>query len=315
MVRLLALALLAVGQGANAQPAEAADCPPPMAAPSAEQLAQAQHEARDRGFLWRIRRGDHTSYLFGTLHVGRLAWVMPGPQLARALRDSDTLAVEIDPTDPATSGGLLAAAPGADHGLPPDLAARLARARAAVCMGELLTDAHPLLQATTILLLDGRREGLEPAYGQELMLIGAARALGHRVVALETAQAQRAALIPNDAGQARQSLASALDQIESAQARRVLRRTAEVWAESRWQDLQAWRDWCECAERPVDQAQLRRMLDDRNPAMAERIDALHRQGRRVLAAVGALHMVGPGGLPALLTQRGYLVERIAFAPM
>ena len=52
--------------------------------------------------------------------------------------------------------------------------------------------------------------------------------------------------------------------------------------------------------------------DERNPAMAERIDALHREGQRLLVAVGALHMTGPKALPALLQARGFRVERVDF---
>ncbi len=40
--------------------------------------------------------------------------------------------------------------------------------------------------------------------------------------------------------------------------------------------------------------------DERNPAMAERIEALHSEGQRLFVAVGALHMTGPKALPALL---------------
>ena len=56
------------------------------------------------------------------------------------------------------------------------------------------------------------------------------------------------------------------------------------------------------------------MLDDRNPALAERIDALHMGGKSVFAAVGSLHMVGKLGLPLLMAQRGYQVERVEFKP-
>ena len=55
-----------------------------------------------------------------------------------------------------------------------------------------------------------------------------------------------------------------------------------------------------------------RLLDARNPGLAERIDALHTSGQRVFAAVGSLHMIGRTGLPALLARRGYTVERIVF---
>jgi uncharacterized protein len=55
---------------------------------------------------------------------------------------------------------------------------------------------------------------------------------------------------------------------------------------------------------------MKRALDDRNPALAEHIDALHQSGKQVFAAVGSLHMFGPLGLPALMAKRGYRVERV-----
>ena len=44
--------------------------------------------------------------------------------------------------------------------------------------------------------------------------------------------------------------------------------------------------------------------------MAERIEALHGEGKRVLVAVGALHMTGEQGLPRLMAARGFTVERL-----
>ena len=57
---------------------------------------------------------------------------------------------------------------------------------------------------------------------------------------------------------------------------------------------------------------MRRLNDERNPPLADGIEALHRQGRRIFAAVGALHMTGPQSLPRLLAARGFKVERVPF---
>ena len=87
-----------------------------------------------------------------------------------------------------------------------------------------------------------------------------------------------------------------------------MNRIASVWAAGDHQQLAKYEDWCECRKTPEEQVAMKRLLDDRNPALADGIDALHSSGRRVFAAVGSLHMVGPLGLPALLGERGFKVE-------
>ena len=58
---------------------------------------------------------------------------------------------------------------------------------------------------------------------------------------------------------------------------------------------------------------MRKLNDERNPPLADGIEAQHSQGQRVFAAVGALHMTGPQALPLLMAQRGFQVERVRFA--
>jgi uncharacterized protein YbaP (TraB family) len=87
---------------------------------------------------------------------------------------------------------------------------------------------------------------------------------------------------------------------------------ASAWEGGDLHSLSTYETWCECATSDEDRAFMRRLNDGRNPALADGIAAQHRAGRRVFAAVGALHMTGPAGLPLLLAQRGFRVERIAF---
>lgn len=301
------LSMLLLGFAAHgAQPSA---CPPPVPSSAAAAPAVA---ARDRGMLWRISRDGRSSYLYGTLHVGKPAWRRFGPQVAAALRGSDVLALEIDPGDPALLQVL--AEIDVPLTLPAPMQARLVKAFERACVApESLATLHPVLQATTLLVLDARWLGMDPAYAMEALLVAQARSAGRRVVALETAAQQKAALVPSDADEALATLDQSLTQLEDHSGRRVLAALAKAWEEGDVAALEHYESWCECASNDADRAFMRKLNDERNPPLADGIEAQHTQGRRVFAAVGALHMTGPSALPLLLAQRGFKVERVVFA--
>jgi uncharacterized protein len=120
------------------------------------------------------------------------------------------------------------------------------------------------------------------------------------------------ALTVPDRQQALDYVRDALDDLDADRTRPMLNRLAQIWAKGDHDQLAHYTDWCGCVRTPAEQLVMKRLLDDRNPALADKIDALHRSGRNVFAAVGSLHMVGPNGLPALLAARGYKVERGEF---
>jgi hypothetical protein len=119
-------------------------------------------------------------------------------------------------------------------------------------------------------------------------------------------------LIPKDAAQAERALASTLDQLDDGSARRVLKRMADAWERSDLATIESYEQWCDCIRTDEDRAALRALNDERNPALADKIAALHADGKRVFAAVGALHMTGAQALPALMAARGFRVERVEF---
>jgi len=299
---------------ASAPTATAAACPPVTQAPTAEQIQAAQREARDRGFLWRVTKQGRSSYLFGTMHLGKMPWIFPGPRLQEALTQTDTLALEIDLTDPA----VLQNPPGAATAPMPltePMRARLSRQITAACVpAAALQRLNPLMQAITLTVLSARWEGLDSSFGQEIVLAATARVQQRPIVALESAQSQLAVLLPNDPAEAQRLLDQTLEQLEKGRARVLMRRLAEAWAEGRFGEIENYAQWCECADTPQDRAFLHRLNDERNVPMAERIDALHAEGKRVLVAVGALHMTGGQGLPRLMAARGYTVERLVPPP-
>jgi uncharacterized protein YbaP (TraB family) len=176
----------------------------------------------------------------------------------------------------------------------------------------MLSDMLPEMVATTLIVKSARSDGLDPAYAIDSVVSGLAHGLKKTVMSLETPELQLSLLLGRTPREAQANVEQALAELESGKARRSMERIAQVWAEGRFDELFRYEQWCDCLNTPQEKAQFKRLLDDRNPALAERIDALHSAGNKVFAAVGSLHMVGKMGLPALLAQRGYQVERMEF---
>ena len=309
---LLAAPMLARAQAASAPPG----CPPAAVPLDAERFQTGMREARDHGFLWRLDKDGRTSYLYGTIHAARPAWMFPGPRTSAALEASEVLALELDLLDPAVQQRLVqAASAGPEDRLPAPLLARIEQRMAAECV-----DAAPWrtfapeFQVASLSVLAARRDGLDPAYAIDLVLALIARDLGKATASLETPEAQIAALRMPTRQATIDFVSSELDELDAGRARPLLARMAAAWTDGNLADLEDYERWCDCLNTDAERASMKRLLDDRNPLLAEAIDALHAGGRSVFAAVGSLHMIGPGGLPALLRRRGYTVEAVRFEP-
>lgn len=295
----------------RAQTLPQADCPPAAQPPTPQQVEAGIRQARDRGMLWKLERDGRTSWLFGTLHVGRMEWVFPGPALRSALLSSRRLALELDISDPGIIrrlGRLPADVPMPQ--VPVALRRRLdAQAEAACVDPAALARMHPVLEATNYTLLAARRQNLDPVWGQEWMLAGFAHRAQLPIVSLERPDAQLRAMLPRSRRAALAMTGSILDQLESGQASSLMARLADAWERGDLAELASYEQWCACADTEAERAAMRALLDDRNPPLADAIAAWHGHGE-LFAAVGALHMVGARGLPLLLQARGFTVERV-----
>lgn len=283
-------------------------CPPALPQASAAEQAAA---ARDRGLLWRATRDGRVLHLYGTLHVGKPHWKKLGPRTSAALRDSDVLALEIDPLDPAL-GAAMAELPHPRQ-FTPAMRERLELAYRRACMApEALATLHPLLQVTTLTVMEARWFGMDPAFSAELTLAAQSRNGSRRLVALETPAVQIRAIVPADEAEAQAMFEQGLEQLENQSARRVLQKLATAWEKGDLATLEDTSAWCECQLSDADRALMARLTEARNGALAAGIVAQHRAGKRVFAAVGALHMAGPQSLPRLLEKQGFKVERVRF---
>lgn len=281
---------------------------PPSAIASLEKPGAVVRNGIDRGVLWRIERDGRTSWLYGTIHVGRGDWVRPGPTIQKALTQSDTLALELDLRDEATARTM---ARPADpellaRMLSGERARRLERQNSEACVPPgTLSKLQPILQVTALAGLVGRADGLYPEFGVDETLAVSARNSSKPIVALENAADQLKVLTGDSESEEAEQVDAALDELESGKLRGQLKELADVWARSDAARLARYPEWCDCVKTPAEQRLMKRLLDDRNPNLADGIERLHASGKGVFAAVGALHMIGPQGLPTLMAARGF----------
>ena len=313
-VLVAGLALLASIDG-RAQTASAASGCPPAALPlDPDRLQTGMRQAEDHGFLWRIVKDGRTSHLFGTLHAARPAWMFPGPRTTAAFEASDVLALELDILDADIRERLMKAANARpDERMPPALVARLERRMAAECINaDALRSFVPEFQIASLAMLAARRDGLDPSYAIDLVLALIARDFGKATTSLETPEAQIAALRMPTRQATIEFVTSGLDELDAGTSGPLLARMASAWTDGNLAELEGYERWCNCLNTAAERASMKRLLDDRNPLLAAAIDKVHGGGRSVFAAVGSLHMIGARGLPALMRERGYVVEQVRF---
>lgn len=100
-----------------------------------------------------------------------------------------------------------------------------------------------------------------------------------------------------------------LAELQRPRTARSMERLARAWEVGDLNELETYADWCDCVNTLAEREAYARLVDGRNPGMADAIQRMHAD-MSVFAAVGALHMVGPQGLPPLLKARGFVVTRV-----
>lgn len=273
--------------------------------------------------LWEVHSAAHPrgrAFLLGSVHAAQPDLALD-PAIERAFDAADALVLEADIT--AVSGDAsgflqrvlsMATLPEGqtlDQVLPRPTYDRL---------GEFLRERgesleryrrlEPWLLITMVTAYVFAEAGLPAEGGVDLRL--SARAEGKKpILALETPELQLSLLdaLPIDV-QARK-LAEVLD--HEGETRTEATRLYDAW---RLGDL----DVIEAAtvaparDDPRMRAFYERVYLARNQSMAQRIDALLREGRTYLVVVGAGHVVGEQGIPALLARSGHRIARVPKTP-
>lgn len=283
-----------------AQPLVSGDTCPPAPMPFEQQMAYvATSTARNAGFLWRIEKDGRASWLYGTMHLNHIDYAKPGPQIMMGMQSSDTLMLEINPYEPLT--------PSAPIQVPviklsSEQLERISKAYARECLtlNTAKVGTLPLFQT------QAQRQGLFGGYSPDIRLAQIAKRTGKTIAQLETPEQQMALMTPKSQSEFDTALQADLNEFESGKMQSNIAQLHKAWKEGAWQTFVNLEQ--DITSSKPEFAQL--FLDQRNIQMAQKIDLLHQEGKRVFVAVGALHMAGNAALPKLMQDKGYRVSSV-----
>jgi uncharacterized protein YbaP (TraB family) len=274
-------------------------------------------DAAQKHFLWKVTGSKGVVYLFGTVHIGKPDFYPLPAIIEDSFRHADTLVEEIkqDPSDAAQMKRWVA-----EHGLYPGsdmIANHLSEetiSHLAIYLREkswqeqqVIAKMRPWAIASIIEDADKKRLGLDPANGLDKHFLTEAEGLRKPVDALETfaSHLQLLSDMANDVEDKylMQTLA------ESEKPTSQLEMTIDAWRtgdSERLQELltQTVNDY------PRLKPLMKRLLDDRNDAMTEKIEQFLSTSKTYFVAVGAAHMVGEHGIVSQLRAKQLSVEQL-----
>jgi len=261
--------------------------------------------------LWQVDGERNTVYLFGSVHLLREGeFRLEGP-VAEAYEDAEAVFLEVDmddlsPMDTAAATAALAIDPegrGLLELMGPDAEAARESATAAGIDLALVSPMEPWFAGLAVVTLALAKEGFSPSAGVEQVVLQRATEDGKEVLGLETLEDQLGALDGLALELQREFLLKALE--DAGRPVESLTAFLEAWKRGDDEALAA-----ELAsEFAASPALYESLMVRRNERWAAQVADLLDDDRDYLVVVGALHLAGPDGLPALLRERGLRVTR------
>ncbi|MEP7306088.1 MAG: TraB/GumN family protein [Acidobacteriota bacterium] len=275
-------------------------------------VAGQANAAAARDFLWKVSGTTGSLYLVGSVHLLTRDFYPLSPALENAFKESDLLVEEADLAEmlsPAAqmqmlARGMLPANTALDGVVSPatfDLV--VTRAKELGLPIEPLKRFKPWSLALMLSQLQWQKAGFDGELGLDRHFYDQARADGKQVQGFETVEFQ----------------ISRLDGIAIDQQERILAETLKN-LDSELSNLttlvQAWKvgdaatvERIVLADVKQEPVLYQRLLVERNRTWMPEIEKFFARARPAFVVVGAAHLVGPDGLIALLSAKGYRVEQ------
>lgn len=272
-----------------------------------------------RGTLYRVRdlQQGHTAYLFGTVHVGQTAFYPLEPEVTKALNQAGKLVLEVDIRNADAMQqafvkyGMYPADQTLAQNISDDTLTKLKRALKNVGVTyDQVAQIKPWMVANLLLIKELELHGYPAEQGIEMYFLSQAKQQGKNVGELETAGYQLSLFDSMAPQQQEIYLRESMADLANGSTLKKSLRLLNAWrnADSKellrsFRELQTEKSATASFEQKV-------LVDGRNPSLTNKIEILLKQDKASFVAIGAFHLLGEKGVPALLQQRGYEVQKL-----
>lgn len=266
-----------------------------------------------RHFMWKVEGpGGATAYLLGSLHVLTAEYYPLSATINKAFAESKTLVEEVDideASDPtimmaALSKAMLTDGRTLDQIIAPELYAEVKkRADAAGLPMIAVQRMKPWLVAITLMVPSLQAAGFKPELGVDRHFFDRAKDSGMKRQGLETMayQLDRFDALPPKVQEA--LLKTTIEELDQQVA--GVKEMAQAWS---FGDVAAIEKFSLTEMKNAPEL-YQLLLVERNNNWIPHVEACLKQNAGCFIVVGAAHLVGPDGLPALLTKKGYKVTQ------
>lgn len=274
-------------------------------------LALCAGAAQAEPALWQVTGGQSTVYLFGSVHLLPAGGFTVQGALADALEDAERVCLEIDPaaTDESATASITLARAVDPEGrdlfelLGQDADRVRNKAEAAGVQLEALALFEPWFAGLMVSVMALQSHGYDAEHGVEQLIEAQALKRDKGGCGLETLDGQLGMLDGLSADLQKEILMQAID--ESTDIEDKIEPMVSAWRDGDERGLERsleddFDGYPELADA---------LIYERNARWAEQVDGMLHGDKKVLLVVGAMHLVGDRGLPALLRKRGFRVER------
>lgn len=270
-----------------------------------------------RGTLYRATYHGHTCYLFGTVHVGKTVFYPLEPQVTKALNQADKLIIEVDIRNAAAfqqaiiQYGLYPQGESIAQHISADTLTKLKQAlqRDGISF-EQISRMKPWMVANLLIVQEMARNGFPTEQGIELHFLSVAQQQQKTVGQLETAADQLSIFDKLTTAQQENYLRENMKDLESGLAMKQGLALINAWQHADTTRMEKLMHEMNSEQSSVSALMQRLLIDQRNPRMAEKIEALLKNDKASFVAIGTLHLIGDNSVPKLLRQRGYQVQKL-----